>query len=137
MNKIAKRIVAGASAMILAFSSMAMTVSASSGSGSVNNVPVHYSTSMTTTSFLSTSYFGDDPTKYVFELQLGIKYQYTNQRNGDITTSELVTEKERAYGGGMGRQFKAPANCTMEGVLAYHNFWVNGVFGQYTSYAAR
>lgn len=137
MNKIAKRIVAGVSAMALAFGSVAMTASATSGTGRVNNVPVSYSTSITATSSLSTSSFGDDPSKYVFELQLDILYQYQNQRTGDLTTSNLLTEKERANGGGMGRQVTAPANCSMTAADTNHYFWVNGVFGKYSSYAVR
>ncbi len=42
MSKIAKRIVAGASAMILAFGNMAMTAGAASGTGYVDGIPVKY-----------------------------------------------------------------------------------------------
>lgn len=135
MNKIAKRIVAGVSAMALTFSSVAMTASATSGTGRVNGVPVNYSTSITATSSLSTSSFGDDPTKYDFKLQLDIDYQYQNQRTGELTTSNVLTAK--TSGGGTGRQITVPANCTMLATYANHYYWVNGVYGQYYSYAVR
>ncbi len=63
MNKIAKRIVAGASAIILAFGNMAMTVSATSGTGKVNGVKVNYSSSIISSYVLSTSSVKEDSTK--------------------------------------------------------------------------
>ena len=133
MNKIAKRIVAGVSAMALAFSSMAMTASANEGTGRVNGVPVEYSTSITEKYSLSTSYFGANPFEHDFKLQLDITYQYKNQRNGELTTSHVITEE--ASGGGTGRQIQAPANCTMTYADTYHYFWADDVYGQYHSRA--
>ena len=133
MNKIAKRIVAGVSAMALTFSSVAMTASATEGTGYINKIPVEYSTSIKATSSLSSSYFGANPFEHDFKLQLDITYQYINQRNGDFTTTNLLTEQ--TSGGGTGRQIQAPANCTMTYTDTYHYFWADGVYGQYHSRA--
>jgi len=127
MSKIAKRIVAGVSAMILALGNMAMTVNAESREGKVDGIPVTYSTSITATSSLSTSYFGENPEKYDFELQLGIAYQYINTQTGDSTIS--IVETPKTSGGGIGRQINAPTNCTMVLASTKHTFWVNGGIG--------
>ncbi len=127
MNKIAKRIVAGASAIILAFGNMAMTAGAESGTGKVDGIPVKYSTSITATSSVSTSSFQEDPRKYNFELELGISYQYKNQRTNIVTTS--LVEPISTSGGGIGHQVNAPTNCTMILARTKHTFWVNGGIG--------
>lgn len=127
MNKIAKRIVAGASAMLMTFSSVAMVASANSGTGSVDGVPVRYSTSITATSALSVSSFQDDPTHYNFKLELGIAYRYKDQRTGTVTTS--LVEPITTSGGGIGHQVNAPTNCTMVVASSKHTFWVNDGYG--------
>lgn len=127
MNKITKRIVAGASAIILAFGNMAMPASADSGTGKVDGIPVKYSTSITATSSFSTSSFQEDPTRYNFKLELVIVYQHKNQRTNIVTTS--IVGPIEASGGGIGHQFNAPANETMITARAEHTFWVNGGHG--------
>lgn len=124
MNKIAKRIVAGVSAMALAFSSVAMTASATSGTGKVKGIPVKYSTSITETSSLSTSSFQEDPTKYNFELELRICYQHKDTRTGKATIS--LVEPIQTSGGGLGHQINAPKYSTMAWAGTNHCFWVNG-----------
>lgn len=127
MNKIAKRIVAGTSAIILAFGNMAMTASATSGTGTVKGITVHYSTSITETSSISISSFQEDPTRYNFELELRIAYQYRNQRTGIVNVSG--PETFTTSGGGIGHQINAPTNCTMVWTGTWHCFWVNGGSG--------
>lgn len=111
MNKITKRIVAGASAIILAFGNMAMTASAEQKTGIVDGIPVKCSTSITATSSISISSFQEDPTRYNFKLKLEIAYKHRDQRTG-ILTSSIVGPIE-ANGGGIGHQINAPTNCIM------------------------
>lgn len=127
MSKIAKRIVAGASAMILAFGNMAMTAGAASGTGKVDGIPVKYSTSITETWSRSTSSFQEDPTRYDFKLELGIAYQHRNQQTGYVTTT--LAEPVEASGGGISHQINAPTNCTMVLASTKHTFWVNDGIG--------
>lgn len=135
MNKIAKRIVAGASAMALAFSSVAMTASAADDPDRVNGIIVDYSSSITSSYVLSTSSFRADPKLHSFELYLDMFYVHINQRNGEVTASNTITPI--VTGGGTGRQIMAPTNCTMKRVETDHYFSADGVIGVYSSSAER
>lgn len=127
MNKITKRIVAGASAMILTFGNMAMTAGAASGTGYVDGITVTYSTTIKATSSESSSIFLEDPTRYDFALQLSIAYQCKNQRTGVVNSSLVKTPKINS--GGLVHQITAPTGYVMVKTGTNHTFWVDNGIG--------